>query len=191
MSIQIRITDNASPAIANAVTVLTFRRAAKTAAAALRVQIRSHLLVRQGQPNKQGWPKTNWHKRARDRVDVYEDGTGVGVSIDLPGFASRYTGQPAQILPVNVKTLAIPMHPSAYGKRPREFADLLFIPVNKGRTVGLLARQVGVGASRVFINLYRLVKWVNNKADPTLLPTPQAMADHAFAAIVRRAEQIQ
>jgi hypothetical protein len=190
MSVQIRIDDQATPGLQAAVDALSFRRAARIGAAAVRVQIRRHLLARQGQPNKQGWPKTNWHARARERVEVYDDSTGIGVSIDLPGFASRYTGQPARILPVNAKTLAIPMHSMAYGKRPREFADLQFVPVMRGRTVGILAKQVGVGNSRVFINLFRLVRWVANKQDTTLLPTPDAMATTARDAILKRAERL-
>lgn len=187
MNIRLQITDTATPGLQDAVNTLTHRRAAKTAGMAVRVLIRKHLAAKQRTPNKQGFPKTNWYARARDRVMYVEDGIGVAVVIDFPGFAMRYTGDPAVIRPMNAKNLAIPMHPMAYGRRPREFKDLVFIPVLRGRTTGILAMQVGVGAAKVWINLYRLVKFVRTKADPTMLPTQRELQETGHAAITAAA----
>ena len=190
MNVSVSITDGATPALRNAVDTLTFRRAAKAAGQALRIQIRKHLAAKQRLPNKKNWPKQNWFQRARERVVFVEDSRGAAISIDFPGFAMRYTGNPSVILPVNAKTLAIPMHPMAYGRRPREFKDLLFVPVLRGRTVGLLAMRVGNGPATVWINLYRLVKYVRTKADKSILPTDEEMKAEATAAIIDLASTV-
>lgn len=190
MNVQLRITDTATPGLRAAVDTLTFRRAAKVAGQAVRVQVRKHLADLQRRPNKRNWPKQNWYQRTRERVTFVEDARGVAVSIDMPGFAMRYTGTPSVILPVNAKTLAIPMHSMAYGRRPREFQDLLFVPVLRGRTVGFLAMRVGNGAATAWINLYRLVRYVRVKADPTLLPTDAAMKAEAAEAIMEMAATV-
>lgn len=190
MNVQFSITDNATPALRSAVDTLTFRRAAKVAGQSLRVLFRKHLAGKQREPNKKNWPKTNWYQRARERVTFVEDARGAAISIDFPGFAMRYTGNPSVILPVNAKTLAIPMHPMAYGRRPREFKDLLFVPVLRGRTVGLLAMRVGSGPATAWINLYRLVKYVRTKADKSMLPTDAEMKAEATAAIIELASTV-
>jgi hypothetical protein len=188
MNIRLQVTDTATPGLQDAVNTLTHRRAAKVAGMAVRVLIRKHLAAKNRQPNKKNWPKTQWFARARDRVMYVEDGVGVAVVIDFPGFAMRYTGDPAVIRPVNAKNLAIPMHQMAYGRRPREFKDLIFIPVLRGRTTGFLAMQVGVGAAKVWINLYRLVKFVRTTADPTMLPKESELLEAGRAAIVAAAD---
>lgn len=185
--IQISIVDGATPALREAVNQLTFAKAQKVAAAAVRVRIRTHLAERQRQPNKQGWKKQDWFKRARDRVEVKEGPQGSYVSIDLPGFAMRYTGNPAVILPVNAKALAIPISAAAYGRRPAEFKDLVFVPVLRGRTIGLLVQQISVGSAKVWVNLFRLVKYVRVKADKTLLPTDAELLEAASTAIQKQA----
>lgn len=190
MKVQIAILDNASPALRDATNALSFRRAARTAAQAVRVQIRKHLVAKEGQPNKNSWPKQHWYARARERVAVVEEGNATAITIDLPGFAMRYSGDPSVIYPVNSKYLAIPIHAMAYGKRPREFKDVVFIPVNRGRTVGLLSMRVGTGKTHVWINLFRLVKFVRTKADPSMLPTDESMQDTATAAIIQLASRI-
>lgn len=190
MTVRVNITDSATPAIRGAVNLLTFRKAARVAGAAVRVQIRKHLAGKQRQPNKLNAPKTNWYQRARDRVLYVEEGSRVYISIDFPGFRMRLTGDPAVITPVNAKALAIPIHSAAYGRRPREFDDLIFVPVLRGRTIGFLSRQVGVGATKVWINLYRLVKFVRTKADPSLMPTEADMIAEAERAVQRAAQQI-
>lgn len=190
MTVRISVTDNATPAIRNAVNVLTLRRAARVAGAAVRVDIRKHLAAKQRLPNKLNAPKTNWYQRARDRVVFVQDGDHAYISIDFPGFRMRLTGDPAVITPVNAKALAIPIHSAAYGRRPREFDDLIFVPVLRGRTIGFLSRQVGVGATKVWINLYRLVKFVRTKADPTLLPPEADMVASAVRAVQVAAQRL-
>ncbi len=188
--IRVAIIDGATPAIREAVNTLTWEKAQKVAAAGVRVLIRKHLAAKQRQPNKQGWRKLDWYKRARDRVEVKQDGRGTYVSIDLPGFAQRYTGSPAVITPVNAKALAIPISSISYGKRPAEFKDLLFVPVLRGRTIGLLVQQVSAGSAKIWINLFRLVKFVRVKADKTMLPTDQELVTAARDAIQKRADLI-
>ena len=153
----------------------------------LRVRIRKHLADQERKPNKHNWPKQHWFARARDRVAAVTLPNGAAISIDFPGFAMRYSGDPATIRPVNVKNLAVPIHPMAYGRRPREFQDLVFIPVNRGRTVGLLAMRVEAGKNHVWVNLFRLVKFVRTKADPGILPKDEEMHTAAFDAVKRLA----
>lgn len=197
MTLQIQISGNAQEAIRNAVNTLTFRNAARVGAQSLRMGVRKFLNQRNLQPNKKNWPKTNWFRRAAGKTTFFEDSSGAGIAIDLPGFNQRYTGTPSTIFPVNAKTIAIPMHPMAYGRRPREFKDLLFVPVLRGRTVGFLAMRMSAAApvkgrraaaaaqsrSAVWINLYRLVRYVKVKADKTILPTEAEMQSMVFAGI--------
>ena len=190
MRLSISIQDGATPAIRDAVNGLTFQRSAKVAAQGLRMRIRKHLAAAERKPNKNNWPKTHWFARARDRVAAISLPNGAAVSIDFPGFAMRYTGDPGTVRPVNVKNLAIPIHPMAYGKRPREFEDLVFVPVNRGRTVGLLSMRVEVGKSHTWINLFRLVKFVKTKADPSILPTDEEMSEAAFRTITALASRV-
>jgi hypothetical protein len=199
MTLQINISGNAQEAIRNAINTLTFTRAARIGAQALRVGTKKYLQAKNLQPNKKNWPKTNWFQRAAARTTFFQDSTGAGIAIDLAGFNQRYTGSPSVIYPVNAKTIAIPIHPMAYGRRPREFKDLLFIPVLRGRTVGLLAIRLGgpkpaklgkraqqyqiQSRESVWVNLYRLVRFVKVKADKTILPTEAEMQAMVMAGI--------
>jgi hypothetical protein len=138
--------------------------------------IRKHLFAINSRPNKLGGKKTGYYRRAanRCRVESGPDGSA-SVVIDLEGFATRYTGEPKVIRPVKAKSLAIPIHPRAYGRSPREFSDLAFVPILRGRTIGLLVERKASGRGKKATireeALFRLVTSVRTTADPTLLPT--------------------
>jgi len=61
------------------------------------------------------------------------------------------------IRPRKAKALAIPISSKSYGKRPRDFGDLVFIP-SKGRGIGVLARESSGGAVEALFALARSVK---------------------------------
>lgn len=88
--------------------------------------IKSHLASRDGAPNKNNWPKTHFLDRARKQTFLTTTPSEAVVHIALVGFGTFITGKPDVIKPVNAKFLTIPARPEAYGRRAREFSDLVF-----------------------------------------------------------------
>lgn len=175
--ITVRIIDRATPALRQILAAAAPRQVNKVAAFAVRNLVRDHLQALNGKPNKKGWRKTNFYAAVRRTVTARAtDKTGV-VEISKEGFAQRFYG--GVIRPVNARALAIPALDIAYGRRAREFKSLQFQPVKKGNLVGLLYRQ----AEGRRVVLYWLVKLVNQPADPTVLPTNEAMADAALKGV--------
>lgn len=90
------------------------------------------------------------------------------VLFDAPHSAMREFG--GTIEPVNAKSLAVPIHPSAKGKSPRDFDDLTLIP-SKGSRPALLVRKRGRGLrNERFDLMFVLVKKVTQSASPYLRP---------------------
>lgn len=92
-------------------------------------------------------------------------------TFNAPHAAMREFG--GTIKPVNAKSLAIPVHPSAKGKSPRDFSDLTLIP-SRGSRPALLVREAGrkvKGGGRARFDLmFVLVKRVMQSASPYLRP---------------------
>lgn len=176
MALDVQITDRATPALKALMLRMSGRRAHAVLGQSIRVLLREHLRAKEAQPNKQGWPKTHFYARARERVnfEATEDETVVRVSLE--GFRQRYHGGP--IRPVNRRTLAIPATAEAYGKLPAEFGDLDFQGVFRGRYVGNLVAPDGQV-------LFRLLRSVNQPADPSVIPTESEMVGAATAALAR------
>lgn len=72
-----------------------------------------------------------------------------------------------EIRPVDAKALAIPIHPDAKGKSPRDFDDLVYIKRDGANP--LLIREAGRGKNRVDL-MYVLVKRVKIPARPFIRP---------------------
>lgn len=102
----------------------------KIAGTGLLEAIKDHLVKRDAVPNKNQWPKTHFHDRARKQTFLTTTPTDATVHIALVGFGTFVTGKPDVIKPVNAKFLTIPARPEAYGKRAREFSDLIFAIVD-------------------------------------------------------------
>lgn len=177
MQIRVNITDRATPALRQILAAAAPRQVNKVAAFSVRNLIRDHLQLLNAKPNRKGWKKTNFYAQVRRTVTARAtDQSGV-VEISKEGFAQRFYG--GVIRPVNARALAIPAREIAYGRRAREFKNLLFQPLRKGNLVGLLYRKV---EGRQLV-LYWLVKTVVQQPDPSVLPTDQAMADAALKGV--------
>lgn len=176
MALDVQISDRATPALKALLLRVSGRRGHAVIGQAVRMLLRTHLRAKEAQPNKQGWPKTHFYARARDRVNFEADEDSATVRVSLVGFRQRYYGGP--IRPVNRRTLAIPAAPQAYGKLPAEFGALDFQGVFRGRYVGNLVAPDGQV-------LFRLLRAVNQPADPSVIPTESEMVGAATAALAR------
>lgn len=164
--------------------------------------VRDHLAARDQLPNSRGWPKTHFHDRARQQTFLRTNNFEATVHIALVGFATYATGKPEVIKPVNSKYLTIPARPEAYGRRAREFGDLVFrmVPSPNGGMAPALVRAEqtvfsfgrkrkdgtrGVGGVKevggeVF---YWLARSVHPKPHPEAVPTKEALQAAAVSAL--------
>lgn len=150
---------------------------------AVRVSIREHLRLKNLQPNKQGWPKTGFYGRARERVVWEADGRRALVRIQMDGIRQRYKG--GEIKPVNASVLTIPAIAEAYGRTAQEFPGLMarFFGRRGGKLAGALVRTVPGGGDEV---VYWLLRRVEQQPDPSVLPTAAEFARDIQKAVVRR-----
>lgn len=181
MAIDIKIDDQATPALKDLLLRVSGRRGHAVIGQAVRVLVRSHLRDKEAQPNKQGWPKTHYYSRARERVTFEATDTSATVTIAMEGFRQRYRGGP--ILPVNRKALTIPATPEAYGKVAREFGRLEFRPAFGAKMIGFLVAPAGSALAGTV--LFRLVRSVMQKPDPSVVPTPAQIIDASVTALSR------
>lgn len=177
MQLRVNITDHATPALRALIARLTPLQVNRVSAAGVRVTVRDHLQAKNALPNKRGWKKTNFYARARRTVTSRADTTRGVVEIALEGMRQRRFG--GIIRPVNAKTIAIPALEIAYGRRAREFSNLQFRPINRGRLVGMLYRK----AEGRQIPVFWLLKYVTQVEDPTVLPTDDEMRAGAVKAL--------
>jgi hypothetical protein len=142
-------------------------------------------------PNQLGGKRTNYYAAAARATSfaVVSD-SEVVVSIAQRGIRQRFFG--GTIKPRTAKFLTVPVHPSAHGKRAREFSDLEIVFGSGGRPVALARRATG--ARRFGEILYRLVRSVTQRPDPSVLPESSAVraeivraVDATLARVTRRA----
>jgi hypothetical protein len=152
--------------------------------------IREHLFgLNQSRPNKLGGPRTNFYTGAGRGTNFEVTPSGVLISVVQVGIAQRYYG--GRITPKRTKYLTIPVAPEAHGKRASEFKDLEVIFGTGGQPVALATKSTrGVSIKdtkngkvtkkqigRFGVVLFLLVKSVNQKPDPTVLPPENTMND--------------
>jgi hypothetical protein len=85
---------------------------------------------------------------------LIKNGESVRISFNTEYAAIQHEG--GDIYPVDAKALSVPIHPSAKGKSPRDFDDLIYIKRN-GKAP-LLVRKIGKGKIQP---MYILVKKVH------------------------------
>lgn len=180
MSYRVNIHDQATPAIKELLESVSGRRAHAIMGQSVRVLVREHLRKKEGEPNKQGWPKTHFYSRARERTFYTADQMKATVSVALEGFFTLVTGLPETINPVNAGALTIPARAEAYGKRAREFDDLEYRPLKRGRLVGMLVRKGG--GSEVY---YWLLSRVYPKPHADAMPTEEQITAAAIAGLAK------
>lgn len=181
MALDVQINDQATPALRSLLLRVSGRRGHAVIGQAVRVLVRNHLRDKEAQPNSKGWPKTHYFARARERVTFEATEDAATVSIAMEGFRHRYHG--GTINPVNVKALTIPAAPEAYGKVAREFGPLEFRPAYGAKMIGLLVAPAGSALAGTV--LFRLVRSVFQKPDPSVIPTPDRIIAAAIAALTR------
>jgi hypothetical protein len=115
---------------------------------------------------------------------------GAVISVNHLGIRQRFEG--GVIRPTGGRRLlTIPVAPEAHGRRAREFHDLNFIPPANGKP-GLLVRAQQTALRKTKKGwkgtadggqvMFRLVPFVRQKPDPTVLPPAAEMATVARSA---------
>ncbi len=160
--------------------------------------LRDHLYQRDKTPNALGGKRTHFYAEAARSTHYEVQPDGVLFGIEKVGIRQRLQG--GTIRPVNRKYLTIPAIAAAHGRRALEFDNLQFVRFGKGASAPAALIEKPAGASvkgkkvaggkkftkatgykrRVF---YWLVKSVNQKADPGVLPTEGAIRIAALDAI--------
>lgn len=169
----------------------------------LEVELKAHFQRRNGQPNRQGWPKRNLWNQIRRATKLTSVSAGEAVvTVAAPELATKINGNPA-LTPKRGKYLAIPATQEAYAAgSPREgglplaplirFRDgrrtvvalvephMTNISFKRGRRGTTVQRGEEVGG-RV---QYWLKKQVRIPRDPDAIPAP-AVLDAAIRAEVQ------
>lgn len=172
VSLRLNITDTATPALRRLEAGIQPARLAPIIGRSARNAIRTHLFARDGQGNRLGGRRTHYYGTAGRATNFTLEGDTVVVSIPQIGIRQRYYG--GTIKPKTAKYLTIPVHPAAHGKRAREFSDLEVVFGQGGRPIALARKAAG---KRTLGEIYyRLVRSVTQAADPTVLPTMDALA---------------
>src|SRR5262249_29286184 len=110
----------------------------------------------------------------------WQEGPGFAlITIDQVGVRQRFKGGP--IKPVKARALTIPARPDAYGKRARDFNNLKFSfaldPETNMRCMALVEAQSSTSNGKTSGTkpqpnvVFWLVRGVNQKPDPKVLPT--------------------
>lgn len=206
LAIKTSVVDHATPAIQAKLAKCEPSRLRAIVAPALNRQVQTHL-VGNGR-NKRGWPSTGfWARAARatswQPLDTGgQSSHGFVISINQIGVRQRYYGGP--IRPVRAKALAIPISPVSYGHVPADFPGLFLLPTKKGaylvQRVGEIStgkesktnfgkRVAGMGGNsrrrlRGELNfLFKLSGGVNQAGDESIVPSADALMEHAMTRI--------
>lgn len=91
------------------------------------------------------------------------------VVVDVPGVTRAY--KDLTIRPVKARHLAIPLHRSAYGLKPKD-VEGLFYTKNRSGTEMLAKTQGGS-----LVVMYILKDVVHQRRDPSLMPSDQTLVD--------------
>ena len=146
----------------------------------VRSHIRTIAAERHGTANRLG-AKPTGHFKASDVLPakVNESDNSVTVTVTTPGIVRAV--KDVTILPKEAKSLAIPLHASAYGIQPRELNDRgeydMFRLKKKGSKEpgNILYRRDG----DELIPMYLLVRRVFQKKDESLMPNQTQMMREA------------
>lgn len=188
IAIRIEATDTDPTLLRRIIAGIQPVRTAPIVGRSARNAIRTHLFARDQAGNKLGGSRTHYYGAAARATAFTIEGDGVIVSIPQIGIRQRYYG--GTIKPKKSKYLTIPVHPSAHGKRAREFGDLELVFDHTGRPIALATpstRGVSIRATksgkttkrnvgRMGEIMFLLLKSVTQRADPAVLPTQEAMA---------------
>ena len=163
---------------------------------ALATTLRNHFRKRNLKGNKLGGKRTNfWSSMAKAVQNPKISTAEITVTVSDRALAQKVFG--GRIVPVNRKALAIPADKKAYGKSPRAFDHLAFIPARKkgSGTVGFLVEGVpgiisrgkrkGEATTRPLKGgalMYVLRAFVDQDPDPEALPTTEQISTDLMTA---------
>ena len=156
--------------------------------------------------NIMGGSRSHYYAKAAQLTRVNTDYAGVIILlINQIGMGLHYHGGTVQ--PVIAKFLAIPARAEAYGRRPREFSDLVPITFKSGTSALVQRLQSGLGkkgagktrgvaapnkgetqGGGVF---FWLVKSATFEPDPSVIPNQQAFSGQAAVTLTRVIEEIK
>jgi hypothetical protein len=185
----ITLTDTVSPVIAAWRAALAPEVLNGTIARAEERLFRDHLAALP--PNRLGKSTGFWANAAR-ATHAEATASGCVVSINHLGVRQRFHG--GEIKPVNSKYLAIPARSEFYGARARQFTNLRFIlfksgaaalVINEGgseKITSLGASKSAGGKKSAGTVAFWLVKSVNQRPDPGVIPSDDQITATAYAA---------
>lgn len=190
----IQFTDQASERVRSLQGVISDGRLGQAMGRGATNRIRSHLVAINGQrPNQLGGRRTNFYNKAAQSTNLTSaSASEIVVTISKQGFRQRYQG--GRIRAVNAKLLTIPATAEAHGRRASEFPDLQLVVLG-GRPALVRARQTrlrrvggrnpgfrAASSTSGLEVLFWLKREVNQKPDPTVLPTDAEILSAALAA---------
>jgi hypothetical protein len=140
--------------------------------------------------NRNSWPSTGFWGRAARSTNYSLLSDGVDINVNQQGVRQRLEGGPINAKPG--QWLTIPARSEAYGRRAREFNNLVFVlfradlaalvesesqDVSFGRPRKDGTRKVTPGEERGGGVMYWLKKSVNQNANPGVLPGEQRVRE--------------
>lgn len=161
----------------------------------VRQMVQDNFRSREAEPNKNNWRKTGYFLTLYNNTKIGAvDKNHAEVVIADPdrSLARKLSANPGPITPKRGKYLAIPARAEAYGKTPRSFRDLRFIPFRSGAAALVQtdqqlvkfgrkrkdgSRKVTPGAVLGGGVFFWLVKSANPPPDPRALPPIDQVAE--------------
>jgi len=163
--------------------------------------------------SQSGFPSQHYWGEAAKSMSFVVTADGVKLSSSLPGLNMHVTGIPAIIRPINAKNLAIPARAEAYGRRPREFANLRVAFRKVGGHLEAFALVEGAGEQRgkpqhalqikgikgdkkvgqawTGAVVYWLKKEVHTHRYPGVIPTEEQMRQEAIRIAQQQVDQVK
>lgn len=159
---------------------------AKAAAGALQILVMRHLQKvareRHNTANRLGATPTGFWSGSAQAVSLHTHANDAEVSVTHPGIARAL--RDVIIRPRRAKALTIPLRAEAYGKRPREFANLSGADLFRPKGTRILATEEGGKLTP----MYALCASVTQRRDPTLLPDQKTIDDALARAAINALE---
>jgi hypothetical protein len=201
-SLTIELTDYVTPRLAALRRAIAPDRLNAIAGRAAVNLIKQHLRDRDAETrNKLGGPRSHYFNDAADATNFQPAPGGVVVQISQPGIRMKFEG--GVIKPVNSKALTIAACAEAYGKRAREFDNLVLVwpkGANRGwleeapsqdinvtsrkRKSGERSYKVKPGAERGGKIMFWLVSKATITTDPTVIPDPRDIEDEVSLRLI-------
>ena len=120
------------------------------------------------------------HRRDFSRSILHEvQASGGAVLIGSAHVGAQMLQEGGTIRPKNAKSLAVPLVEKAYGKRPRDFTGLHFVPVKAGKVRGFLIQETAGSKKHGFLEagekntLFILLASVRVRKHPWLMWGPK------------------